>query len=352
MHSDDALGKAGREYLCRVVYNRLGANRRSVAVGPRFGVDNAVIRIGSRSVLVGTTDPLSFIPRLGARDSAWLSINLLASDLSTSGFPPQFGIFDFNLPPRMTNSQFEDYWRAFHEECRRLGVAIVGGHTGRYPGCDFSIIGGGVLWAVGSESRYLTAAMGQNGDDIILTKGAAIETTAVLTRTFPKTIRRAIGSRLFEKAWQYLHKVSTVSDSLAAITVGLHQDGVTAMHDATEGGVIEAALELADASKLGAEVYLPDIYVSDETEGICRFFSVDPLTSLSEGSLIIASRPNKTASVLGRLNSAGIQAHTVGRLTAKRSSYATTDRGRHRLKYPAADPYWKAYWTGIRKRLK
>jgi hydrogenase maturation factor len=305
------------------------------------------------TVLVATTDPLSFIPGLGARDSAWLSVNLLASDLATSGFSPQYGIFDFNLPPRMTNSQFEDYWKAFHAECMRLGIAIVGGHTGRYPGCDFSVIGGGVLWAMGSDNRCLTSAMGQNGDDIVLTKGAAIETTAVLARTFPKTLRRAIGSRLFEKAWHYLRRASTVNDSLTAITVGLHQDGVTAMHDATEGGVIGAVLELANASRLGAEVYLPNITLSDETREICRFFRIDPLISLSEGSLIIASRPHKTVSILRKLNRAGIQAHIIGRLTSKtRSSYATTDKGRIRLKYPKADPYWKAYWTGIKKRLK
>jgi hydrogenase maturation factor len=125
------------------------------------------------------------------------------------------------------------------------------------------------------------------------------------------------------------------------------------MHDATEGGVTGAVLELSDASGLGAEVSLHDISVSEETKEICRFFRIDPLTSLSEGSLIIASRPHKTASILRKLNAAGIHSQAIGRLTSKtRLSYATTARGRMRLRYPKADPYWRAYWTGIRKRLK
>jgi len=347
------FGKPSRDYLSKVIFRRLGARRRDILVGPRFGIDNAVLRISPGKVLVATTDPVSFIPGLRPAASAWLSINLVASDLTTSGFAPQFGIFDFNLPAVMTNSQFANYWRAFHVECKRLGIALVGGHTGRYPGCGYSIIGGGVLWAIGPEDQYLTSAMGQDNDDLILTKGAAIETTAVLARAFPKTLRRAIGGRLFENAWEYLNQVSTVRDSLTAATVGLHQDGVTAMHDATEGGVIAAVLELSDASELGAEVNLQNISISEETKEICRFFRIDPLTSLSEGSLIIASRPHKTGSIMRKLNAAGIHSQAIGRLTSKtRLSYANTARRRMRLRYPKADPYWRAYWTGIRKRMK
>ena len=353
MHSGHALGKPSREYLHTVVYTHLGLNRREVIVGPRYGVDNAVIRIGRGTVMVATADPVSFIPGLGAKDSAWLSVNLLASDLATSGFSPQYGMFDFNLPPTMTNSQFSDYWRAFHAECKRIGIAVVGGHTGRYLGCNFSVIGGGVVWAVGPEDRYLTSTMGQNGDDIILSKGAAIETTAVLARAFPKTLRRAIGFLLFEKALLYLRKVSTVGDALSAVSVGLHQDGVTAMHDATEGGVIAAILELADASRMGGEIHLPDIPISDETNEICRFFRINPLTSLSEGSLVIAARPSKTDRILHKLNAAGIQAQVIGQLTSRTSAvYASTEHRRSRLKYPNTDPYWKAYSTGMRRRLK
>ncbi len=236
------LGKPNRSYLQSVIYQQLGAGRRNVIVGPRFGVDNAVVRIAKRKVMIVTADPLSYIPVLGARDSAWLSVNLIASDLTTSGLRPQYGIFDFNLPPRMTDTQFTNYWSSFHNECKRLGIAIVGGHTGRYPGCDYTIIGGGVMYAIGAEDRYLTSSMGNVGDEIILTKGAAIETTAVLARSFPKTVKKMLGPTLFHQARSYLSKVSTVNDARTAASVGVHENGITAMHDATEGGVAAAVL--------------------------------------------------------------------------------------------------------------
>ena len=99
---------------------------------------------------------------------------------------PQYGIFDLNLPPQISNSEFQRYWATFDTECKKLGISIVGGHTGRYQGCDYTIIGGGVLYAVGEIDKYLTSSMARNGDQIILTKGAAVETTAILTRVFPE----------------------------------------------------------------------------------------------------------------------------------------------------------------------
>lgn len=347
------FGKPDRKYLARVIFPRLGARRREVIVGPRFGVDNAVVRIGRRKVVVATADPLSFIPVLGASASAWLSVNLLASDLTTSGFAPQYGVFDFNLPPTMSQALFANYWKYFHQECRKLGLAIIGGHTGRYQGCDYTVIGGGTMCAIGPEKQYLTSSMGQPGDDIVLTKGAAIETTAVMTRVFPGKVKRAIGSDLFGKARAYLHKVSTVRDARVAISVGVHQDGVTAMHDATEGGVIAAVFELAHASRLGAEIHLSEIPVTLETMEVCKLFHINPLIALSEGSLIITCRPEKTAKLLANLQAADIEAGIVGRLTKRQSLWGFNSKGaKQTIRYPRFDPYWKAYWKAQSKHWK
>jgi hydrogenase maturation factor len=300
--------------------------------------------------MAATSDPISYLPKLGPKASAWLSIHLLASDLTTTGFAPQFGLFDFNLPPTMEESRFAAFWKRFQMECKELGVSIVGGHTGKYPGIDYTIIGGGVLIATGSEDAYLTSSMAQPGDEIILTKGAAIETTCVLARTFPRKVRKALGPRLFENAWSYLKKTSTVKDALAASSIGVRREGVTAMHDATEGGVIAGLIELTTASRLGAIVNLDEIRVSEETRELCKLFRMDPYISLSEGSLIVASRPSKTSRLLTALASKGIQARVVGGLTSKfQGCKGSTAKRTTWLRYPKTDPYWRAYANGISK---
>ena len=344
------LGKAGRNILESVIYRSLGASRSQIIIGPSFGVDNSIVRLSGGRVLAATTDPLSYIPSLGPKASAWLSVHLLASDLTTSGFSPQFGLFDFNLPPTLRDASFAKYWRSFHQECKRLGLSIIGGHTGRYPGIDYTIVGGGAVLAIGPEDHYLTSSMARNGDDVVLTKGAAIETTAVLTRAFPHRVRKTLGSRLFDRAWNYLYKVSTVADALTASSIGVRQRGVTAMHDATEGGVIAGLIELTTASRLGLMVDLEQIHVSEETERLCELFRIDPLVSLSEGSLIITSRPTKTNEIRAKLSSRGISSTIVGSLTSKfRGCKATTSKGTRVLGYPHVDPYWKAYSKAIKR---
>lgn len=336
--------------MSQTVYRLNGKKRPEVLKGPQHGLDVSVVRLGKEKIMVATSDPLSYIPQVGPEASAWLSIHLLASDLTTTGFAPKYGLFDFNLPPAMGDSQFAIFWKAFHNECKKLGISIIGGHTGRYPGINYSVIGGGVLIATGSEKSYLTSSMAHSGDEVILTKGAAIETTAVLTRTFPRTVKKALGSKLFARAWNYLAKASTVRDALTASSIGVRRDGVTAMHDATEGGVIAGMIELASASDLGMIVNLESIPVSEETRALCDHFRIDPMVSLSEGSLIIASRPAKTDKILSKLTSAGISSSVVGKLTSKfRSCKAASGGGMRSLSYPDVDPYWKAYSKGIER---
>jgi len=332
----------------------LGRKRKEVLVGPKFGVDNSVQRLSNGKVLIATCDPISFIPELGAEKSAWLSVNLLASDLTTSGVMPQYGIFDLNLPPQMSNSEFEQYWSSFDAECNKLGIAIVAGHTGRYQGCGYTVIGGGVLYAVAEADKYLTPSMARDRDQIILTKGAAVETTAILTRVFPKKIKRALGASLFERAWDSLSNVSTVKDALTAVSIGIHAKGVTAMHDATEGGIISAVMELAYASNLGAELTLTNVRIPEETEKICKLFRIDPLRSLSEGSLIVTCNPEHTQRLLNRLYHADVNPQVIGGLTSRtRQVYALSqDRKRILVRYPLFDPYWKAYLHASRAGWK
>jgi len=161
---------------------------------------------------------------------------------------------------------------------------------------------------------------------------------------------KLLGQSLFRETKDYFMKMSTVNDSLTAVKVGIHGHGVTAIHDVTEGGIIAAILEMSTASGLGAKVDLETIPVSEETLRISRLFRIDPLTSLGEGSLVIASRPEKTRHVVDRLNTDGVKATIIGRLSSKlRGVYAMSGNDRYRVRYPTRDPYWQAYSRGLRK---
>lgn len=348
---NESFGKAPREFFENVIYPRLGAIRPEVLVGPSTGVDTSVIRINENQVLISTTDPISLIPELGATDSAWMSVNLLANDLATSSFRPQYLMVDFNLSPVISEKTFAEYWDSLSKECARLGIAIVGGHTGRFDGIDSTIVGSGVLFSTGSAT-YLTTKNAKLGDKLILTKGAAVSSTGLLARMFPRRSKDALGDALFERATSYFGKISAIEDALTAASVGVGLGGVTAMHDVTEGGVISALCELANASSLGLRVDTSKIPISEETRAICSLFDLDPLVSLGEGALVISCNPSKADKVIESLEKKGTDARIVGELvTASIGLKFQKDGGQVEYGLPINDPYWKAYYAHSKKTL-
>jgi len=336
--------------MANTIWRFTGAKSRAVIVGPTPGVDVSVLDIGGGRVLVANCDPISLIPSLGPEDSAAMSLNEVASDVATSGHSPKYVMLDLNLPPDLSDQLLTRYWKSINKKCLELGVSILGGHTGRFEGCDYSIIGGATMWTTCRRNEFLTSSMASHGDDLIFTKSAAYGTTSVLTRAFPHTVRKYLGQSRFEKAWKYLPLANTVKDSLSAVRAGIHQRGVTAIHDVTEGGILAGIVEIADASKLGGTIDLESIPVSEETLGICKLFRLDPLISLGEGSLLIASRPNRTRRVIDILQSKGTKATVIGQLSSRtRGLFGVSKKGRVRIHYPRRDPYWNAFWRAVRK---
>ncbi len=347
-------GKVPREFLESVVFSNLGAKRSSILVKPGHGLDNAVISLGGKKVLLVTSDPLSVIPSVGLRDSAWLSAHLLASDLTTSGVSPQFAVLDFNLPPEMRLPAVATYLRAVGDECRRLGVAIAGGHTGRYPGAGYTVVGGGTMFSVAERHEYVTPAMATPGDSVLVTKGAAIGATAVLAHAFPRTVETKAGKAVLDKARGMLRDCSTVRDALTAASIGLH-DKVTSMHDATEGGVLGGLGELSSACGLPVVVELERIQVSEEAVAVCGAFGLDPLTTTSEGTLLITCRPDAAEELAATLAKTGIGCHEVGRVGSRRQGLGlwVSSRGsKPRPLVSEPDGYWNAYSDAMRRGLK
>jgi hydrogenase expression/formation protein HypE len=347
----ESFGKLEPKLLEDLVFRNLGAASRAVVVGPRNGFDNAILSLGSDRRLIITSDPLSIIPSVGMVRSAWLSVHLLASDFTTTGLKPQFAVLDFNLPSELSRSELGTYLKAIGDECRRLGVTIVGGHTGRYPGAGFTVVGGGALLGVCREGEYLTPAMARDGDAILITKGAAIEATAILSNAFPKIIERRFGRRVATKARGYLSLCSTVNDALTAGEVGVGT-AVTSMHDATEGGTLGGLHEHALAADAAFIVDQDQIFISEETREVCSLFGIDPLRSISEGTLIITCRPSAVERLREGLSRVGVGNFVVGKVEkgGKIGLWLSSGRSSPRRFTPSKrDPYWDAYSLGTRE---
>lgn len=346
-----ALGKIAPETFEQLIAPHLGAPRPEVLVGPRMGHDCAIVRIGAGRVMAVTTDPLSMIPCLGLERSARLACHLLASDLWTSGIPPAFAALDFDLPEGLDGAAFERYWRAMSAAWDELGVAVVTGHTGRYGrGDDDTIVGGGTLMGIGDEGRYVTPGMARPGDRVIVTKGCAIEATAVAAHLVPGRLSRGLDAAALERARAFVDQVTVVPDCRAILRAGVRDAGVTALHDATEGGVLGGLVELARACGHDVRVEQARIPLAPEAAAACEALGgIDPWWTLSEGTLIACVRPERAGAALDELRAEGIVAEQVGEVTAGIGRlWLTPPEGPVRAyDAPEPDPYWAAYARAI-----
>jgi hydrogenase maturation factor len=340
-----ALGKIAPDTFARVVAPHLGAARAEVLVGPRAGHDAAIVRVGAGRVLALTTDPLSIIPALGPERSARLACHLVASDLWTTGIPPAWVSVEFHLAPSFDDALFERYWRAMSEAWAELGVAVVTGHTGRHEGCSAEMIGAATLVGLGDEGRYLTPGMARPGDRVIVTKTAALESAAVFAWACPERLRAAMDEESFARLRTLEREVSVVADCRAALRAGVHAAGVTALHDATEGGVLGGLCELARACGHDLRIERARLPLWPEVAAACAALGLDPWWSLSEGALIVCAAPDRVSAVLAELASEGIAAVEVGEVVAGSGRlWVTAPEGRvTEHDAPEPDPYWSVY---------
>jgi len=338
------LGKIHPEFFNKVIYPRLGRSDKSVIVKPQHGVDFGVVDLGDR-VMVISTDPFYIAKELGIEKAAWFAVHILASDVAVSGIRPRYMSVDLNLPPGMTAAELTRMWKAVDKECKALGINIVTGHTARYAGCNYPMVGGATVIGIDKKSKLIRPKV-NIGDAIIVSKGPAIETTGLMAAYFPKYLKERYGSAFVKKAQAVYFQMSTVKDALIAASVG----GVTAMHDATECGVFGGLFEMASHSGVGMDIYKEDIILQDEVRKTCECFDIDPYVAISEGTLLATTKRERASDVVAALEDGGIPASIVGRAVPKREGIHIYERGRkRRLEHPKVDPFWIRFEEYLKK---
>ncbi len=338
------IGKISAEIFNELIFPRLGSNDKHILVGPRHGTDVGIAEIGGQAVSF-TCDPIFIVPEYGWERAAWFAIHILASDSVTSGLPPRYLSIDLNLPLEMTKEQLTVVWDTMHRECRKLGIAIITGHTARYENCHYPMVGGATIVGVGELDKYVSPRFIRPGDALIITKGPAIEASGIFATMFPKLMQKQFGQGFAIRAEKLFYKMSVVEEARLAVDCGVRDQGVSAMHDATECGIWGGLYEMAEAAGCGIRVEQEKIVLEDCVKEICGLFGIDPYASISEGTLIIACRPHKAQQVVKAITDRGIQASVAGEFTeASRGMVMVKEKKATPLKHPNVDPFWKAFY--------
>jgi hydrogenase expression/formation protein HypE len=331
------VGKLPPALLAEIIGNAPVADPR-VFLGAGVGLDCAVVAVGGR-LLIFKSDPVTF----ATDEIGWYLVQVNANDLATTGAVPRWLMLTMLLPEGGTTPALVRQWTGqVYDACRELHIDVIGGHTEITHGLQRPILSGTLVGEMllerGEElpGKLVTPRGMLPGDRLILTKGVPIEATALLAREFPDRLSGVLSDAQLREAQGYLRNpgISVVRDAALAIAAG----GVTAMHDPTEGGLISALWELAEASGQSLWFHPEHVPVPALATKVCAAFKLDPLAAIASGALLLAASPASVPAIRQALAKAGIPCAEIGMVKAgKPIVWRITAKGRRRQPRPQRD---------------
>ncbi|MFP4588735.1 MAG: AIR synthase family protein [Candidatus Acetothermia bacterium] len=302
------IGKIPPEQLEDYVFSRTGAPGNQLLMGPAYGEDTAAIDLGNQ-ILVINSDPIVFAAdRIGD-----LGVNIASNDVAASGAQPRWLTVTLFVP-NGSERMLDKITSQIHQVALELNISVVGGHSEVVSFLDRPFL---CLSCLGTTDSYISSGGSEIGDVIILTKGAGIEGAGIIATDFKEKLREHLDQAVISKAEKNLEQLSVLKEARILSEVA------TAMHDPTEGGVIDGLFEMAAASGNHFEVNQEEIPVSEETRQVCGVMEVDPLKTFGSGALLATVPEAHSEDALIALANQEIPARVIGRVKSSSSSKLT-----------------------------
>ncbi|MDZ7317826.1 MAG: AIR synthase family protein [candidate division KSB1 bacterium] len=300
------IGKLAPFYLSRLL-EQYTSQDETIIVGPQVGVDATVIDQGDH-YLIAKTDPITFV----SDNIGYYAVHINANDIACMGGTPHWFLATLLLPVNLTTPDLVTLiFSQLRGACDELHIMFCGGHTEITHGINRPIIVGQMLGTVAKNSLIQPQHI-KVGDDILLTKGIAIEATSIIAREKARALRQIYSEELVAKCQNYLFDpgISVVREALLAVQTG----GVHAMHDPTEGGLVTGLRELAQAAQVGLKIIEDDIPILPESKLLCDQFGIDPLGAIASGALLIVVEPSATHRILEAFHQQQLTIKTIGKI--------------------------------------
>lgn len=306
------IGKLNPDLL-ESLFSGYNISDPTVIIGPTVGEDCAVIDLGD-SYLVAKTDPITF----ATDEIGWYLVCVNGNDIATMGARPRWLLVTVLLPENKTSETLvRDIFSQIVAACEHFDITLCGGHTEVTHGLDRPIVVGQMLGQV-AKDKLVTNSGAQIGDDILLTKGIAVEATSIIAREREDTLlERGYSSEYIMKAKQFLKNpgISVLKEAMIACDIG----GVHAMHDPTEGGLATGLHEMARCSQAGMIIWPEKIHIFAECKDLCDEFGIDPMGVIASGGLLMAVDSSYSVSIIDRLAHDNIHCSIIGQVVEEKN---------------------------------
>ncbi len=300
------LGKLTPQFLSELI-DKYTISDNSIIIGPQVGVDATVIEFSDK-YLIAKTDPITFV----TNDIGYYAININANDIACMGGIPRWFLGTLLLPETATTEEMvRDIFSQVNAACKELNISFCGGHTEVTFGINRPILIGQMLGEVDKNS-LIENKNAQPGDDILLTKGIAIEATSIIAREKGERLSEIYSEDLVERCKGFIYKpgISVLKDAQLATKTG----AVKAMHDPTEGGLAMGLHELAGATGCGIKIFEKEIPVLPEAKLMCDQYEINILGVIASGALLIVSDRKTSTKIIEVLKQEKIFARNIGKI--------------------------------------
>lgn len=294
-------GKLPLEFLEKLLKS-LPRNNPDVIVGPGIGSDAAVVNFNGTK-LVFKTDPITFL----SQDIFSYLITVNSNDIACMGGTPKYLLVTVLLPEDIKQDDIEGLFSNLKNACMSMNITLIGGHTEITRGIDRPLASGFMIGTLNREPIGSTGA--KPGDAILISKSIPLEAVSILARLIPE--RLDLDDDTLGKARNLIFDpgISVVKEAQIAA-----ENGATALHDPTEGGLATALTELANASNCGVEVDMSLIPIDPIAKKTFSSLRINPLGAISSGSLLACCRPEKAEAIIEAWRSAGISGAVIGKM--------------------------------------
>lgn len=322
------IGKVPNNILKKIILNKISNNRCEVLIRPKIGEDCSAIDFGENACVL-SCDPIT-----GASNEVGrLAVHISCNDIASSGVEPIGLMVTILAPPEATEKELETIMRQLCETASSLNVDVIGGHTEITGSVNRFVI---ITTAIGkgSKDNLIKSSGAKAGDDIIITKTAGIEGTAIISHDKEAELAEKLGAGMIESGKAFINDISVVKEGMIA-----GRFGVNAMHDITEGGVLGAVWEIAEASGTGCIIDADKIPVAEITKIICDYYKIDPLKLISSGSMLITCSNGQA--LVEELANNGIRSSIIGKITKDLTKYLFKDNQLIEIGQPEVDELYK-----------
>jgi hydrogenase expression/formation protein HypE len=296
------VGKLNWDDLKEVINTNRSVDREDVRIKSGVGEDCSVIEFGDFECVV-STDPIT-----GAdSDIGKLAVHINCNDIASCGVEPVGILVTILAPEGTTLDEIKDVMKQIDEETKKLNVEILGGHTEVTRAVNKLIISCTAI-GKGKKGSAVATAGAKVSDDILVTKALGMEGTAIVVNDYLDYVKDILSEKEIQEAKSYVNNISVVREGRIAGSFG-----VNSMHDITEGGVLGALWEMAEASGVGFRVYKDKMPVSKITEKVCSRLEIDVHRFISSGSMLITTKNG--IELVKKLKEVGINASIIGNIT-------------------------------------